>query len=50
MAVMLLCYFVLWQMLMSYLLVEDVKTTKAICFVADVIATVADVITTAGRC
>ena len=45
---MLLCC-VLWQMLLPYALVEDVKPLiRAICFVADVITTVADGKTTAG--
>ena len=36
---------------MPFRLVEDVKTTKAVCcFVADVITTVADVMATTGRC
>ena len=35
---------------MPYVLVEDVKTTKAVSFVAVVITTVADVIATTGRC
>ena len=45
---MLLC-FVLWQMLLPYTLVEDVKPLiRAICFVVDVITTVADGKATAG--
>ena len=38
-------------MLLPYALVEDVKPLiRAICFVADVVTTVADGIATMGRC
>ena len=44
---------VLWQMLLPYALVEDVKSLiRAICIVGDVVTTVADVnaLCLSGRC
>ena len=50
MCFIMLLFYVLWEMLLPYALVEDVKQIiRAICFVADVITTVADGIGTIGK-